>query len=402
MNTLLNDLRYGARILLKQPAFTLVAVVTLALGIGANTAIFSLVHGILLRPLPFREPDRVVRLIQASPKLGLATWGVSQADFAAYREQNRSFETTAIYNNSAINLTGDGEPERLPIVNVTADFFKVFGVIPLLGRTFVEGEDTPGRNLVCVISYAFWQRRFGGDPNIAGRTINLNNTPTQVVGVMPAEFKFPRLEIDLWIPLALDTKRTAPYFFSVIGRLKPGIQVAQAQTDTTEVLHNFGRQHPNTAEAVGLNEGNGPRTIVTPIKEVLLGKTEKPLLVLLTAVALVLFIACANVANLLLARATSRTREIAVRVSLGAQPGALRRAVMRQGLLLTSAGVLVGVAGALALTRTIKSLLFEVSATDPAVFTAVPVLLVIVSLLACYTPARRATKVDPLVALRDQ
>ena len=292
MNTLLNDLRYGARILLKQPAFTLVAVVTLALGIGANTAIFSLVHGILLRPLPFREPDRMVRLIQASPKLGLATWGVSQADFAAYREQNRSFETTAIYNNSAINLTGDGEPERLPIVNVTADFFKVFGVNPLLGRTFVEGEDTPGRNLVCVISHAFWQRRFGGDPNIAGRTINLNNTPTQVVGVMPAEFKFPRLETDLWIPLALDTKRTAPYFFSVIGRLKPGIQVAQAQTDTTEVLHNFGRQHPNTAEAVGLNEGNGPRTIITPIKEVLVGKTAKPLLVLLAAVALVLLIAC--------------------------------------------------------------------------------------------------------------
>src|SRR5262249_36429858 len=158
MNTLFQDLRYGARILLKQPGFTLVAVLTLAIGIGANTAIFSLVNSILLRPLPFREPDRIVRLIQASPKLGLPTWGVSQADFAAYHEQNRSFESLALYNTSAINMTGQGEPERLPMTNVTADFFKVFGLSPLLGRTFVEGEDVEGKNRVCVISQAFWQR----------------------------------------------------------------------------------------------------------------------------------------------------------------------------------------------------------------------------------------------------
>ena len=242
MNTLIQDLRYGVRILLKQPGFTLVAVITLALGIGANTAIFSLVNSILLRPLPFRDPDRIVRLIQASPKLGLASWGVSQADFAAYSDQNRSFETVALYNSGAINLTGAGEPERLPMTSVTADFFKVFGVNPLLGRTFAAGEDAQGKNSVCVLSYSFWQRRFGGDKNIVGRIINLNNTPTEVVGVMPAEFKFPRFEIDLWTPLALNTTRTAPYFFTVVGRLKPGIQVAQAQADTTEILQNFGRR----------------------------------------------------------------------------------------------------------------------------------------------------------------
>ena len=396
MNKLFQDLRYGMRMMMKQPAFTLVAVVTLALGIGANTAIFSLVNSILLRPLPFREPDRVVRMLQASPKLGLNSWGVSQADFAAYREQNRSFETIALYNSSETNLTGVGEPERLPVTTVTADFFKVLGVNPLLGRTFVEGEDAPGRNLVCVISHRFWQRRFGGDPNILGKTLSLNNTPTQIVGVMPAEFKMPRLEIELWTPLAHDPKRMNPYFFSVIARLKPGVQVAQAQTDTTEVLQNFGRQHPKTAEAAGIAEGNGPSTIVKPIKEVMLGRTQKPLLVLLAAVAFVLLIACANVANLLLARATSRTREIAVRVSLGATPRRIARQLLTESVLLSMIGAIFGVALAAIGIRTLDKLpitgivrIEEVSLNGRVlVFTAG--LSVLTGLLFGFMPALRA------------
>ena len=407
MNTLLNDLRYATRMLQKQPGFTIVAVVTLALGIGANTAIFSLVNSILLRPLPYREPDRLVHLIQSSPKLDLATWGVSQADFAAYREQNHTLESVALFNSGGTNLTGVGEPERLAVTNSTADFFKVLGVSPILGRAFDQGEDSAGRNGVCVISYGLWQRRFGADPNIVGRTLSLNNTPTQIIGVMPADFKFPRVEIDLWIPLAFDEKRTAPYFYQVIGRLKTDAQLAQAQADTTQVLQNYGRQHSNTSEFVGIPEGNGPRTIVRPLKEVIVGKTEKPLLVLLSAVALVLLIACANVANLLLARATARTREMAVRVSLGATRWRIARQLLTESLLLSAVGAVAGVGIAAYGIRLVNKLpiagipRIEEASLNGRVLAFTAALTIFTGLLFGFVPALRAYAMGMAAGLRE-
>jgi putative ABC transport system permease protein len=408
MTNLWQDLRYGLRMLRKHPGFTVVAVLTLALGIGANSAIFSLVNGILLRPLPYAQPDRLVQLIHASPNLGLETWGLSQAAFAIHRDQSKAFAAFAAYANGGVNLTGEGEAERLLVTNVTADFFNVLGVNPAWGRTFHSGEDAPGKNGVCVISYGLWQRRFGGDPQIIGKTLNLNQTATEVVGIMPAGFKFPRIETEMWMPLALNTARTAPYFLTGIARLNSGVSVSQAEAETTNLLRNYGRQHPGSSESAGADEeGSGPKTIVTPLKEAIVGKTEKPLLVLLSAVGFVLLIACANVANLLLARATTRTREIAVRCALGATPARVAQQLLTESVLLAFIGAVVGIALASFGVRMLNQLpvdgiprIDEVSMNATVLmFTAGIALLT--GLLFGLTPALRAYKMGLAAGMRE-
>ncbi|HEY0510457.1 MAG TPA: ABC transporter permease, partial [Thermoanaerobaculia bacterium] len=360
MTGLGQDVRFGLRMLRKNPGFTAVAVLTLALGIGATTAIFSLVSGILLKPLPYPQPDRLVRLLQSYPEKGLDTWRLSQASFALYREQNHFFSSVAAYASSGANLTGRERPERLQAAKVTADFFKVLSKPPLLGRTFVPGEDTPGKNTVCVLSYGLWQRYFSGNPGVIGKSLTLDNSSVEVVGVMPADFKFPTSETEIWIPLGLKPEALHPWFLTGIARLKPGVLPETAQKDVTSLLLAAGQKNP---QLVSRNDppppGSGLKATVEPLKQAITGKTEKPLLILQFAAGFILLIACANIANLLLSRAVGRSREISLRYAQGATPGRVVQQLLTESVLLSCFGAVAGVILAWWVVRTLSRLPLE-------------------------------------------
>jgi putative ABC transport system permease protein len=336
MKTLWQDARYGLRMLMKNPGFTLTAVITLALGIGATSVIFSFVNGILLRPLPYRDSDRLVSLDENAPKRGIASMGVSYPNFLDWREQNRVFTGIAAYDGGwDYTLTGIGEPEELLCAWVSYNAFEIMGVAPILGRTFTAEEEHWKNGLVVILSHDLWTRRFNAKPDVIGRTIALNTRSHTVIGVMPPGFKFPKVA-DLWVPMPPVVGARTDHGWSAIARLKPGVTLEQAQSDMTMVARHIEEQNPATNEGLGIK--------LIPLREGLAGDYRKALLILMGVVGLVLLIACVNVANLLLARAPARAKEVAIRTALGAG----RWRVFRQ--LLTESLVLGVMGGALGLT----------------------------------------------------
>jgi putative ABC transport system permease protein len=337
---MMNDLRYTARMLRKSPLFTLAVVLTVALGIGANTAIFSVVNAVMLRPLPYDHPDRLVWIAEKNDKLNLPTFGASVLNYLSWKEQSRTFESMGAFGFATFNLTDSGDPEQLTGGTVTPSLLPLLGIKPVLGRAFAGNEDRPGSPRVAMIGEGLWKRRFGGDPAIVGRHLTLNGIDTAVVGVAPASLALLS-NGDLWIPMTIDPGREIRlnHVILAVARLRPGVTLGQAQAEMNVVANQVGQQYAEMKEW-GIQLVDFYHFFVNP-------QLQTALVVLLCAVGCVLLIAAANVANLLLARAASRQKEIAVRTAIGASRGRLLRQLLVESLVLSSIGGAVGLLAAL-------------------------------------------------------
>jgi len=362
MDHLVNDLRHGFRLLLTKPGFAAVAILTLALGIGANTAIFSVVHAVILRPLPYSAPDRLVLVKEWIPKAIPDPIPVCAPDVIQFQRENKSFEGLAGFIGNSLDLVGGTEPLRVHINRVNANLFSILGVQPVLGRAFLSEEDQPGRR-VAILSYGLWQKRFGGAPDIVGRSLVLDRESYSVVGVMPRSFVFPLPGMseqvdaaDLFIPMAFTKQEMAAvgdnFNYSIVGRLKASVSLAQANADVKSIAQRIQETYPAEVRSQLTLDA-----VTLPLAEQVVGKIRTLLLLLLGAVGFVLLISCINVANLLLTRATDRQKEIAVRLALGAGRARLMYQMISESLLLTLSGAALGLAFAVWITRTLVALM---------------------------------------------
>jgi putative ABC transport system permease protein len=411
MEQIIRDIRFALRGMAKKPAFTAIAVLTLALGIGANSAIFSVVNAVLLRPLAAKDPDRLMSFWLSAPAKGLQHMDLNPAMFAYYRDRARTFESLAAFETGEFSLTGGTEPESVPGAIVTSDYFSTLGREPLHGRTFTAQEDTPGNNHVVLLSYGLWQRRFGGKTNVIGRSITVDNEPATVVGIMPPDFDFPDPaeranssgHVQLWVPKGLDPQDSNSYNLLAVGRLRPGATSDDAKKEIDALYQSYAVE---TGAKMDVAPESTVTTVMVPLQQNIVGEVRRPLLVLLGAIALVLLIACANLTNLMLARAAARTRELAVRQCLGASATRIARQSLTESLLLSFIGTLVGILLAIWIVTALKSLVssqiphVDTARIDATVLLFTVAIMLLTGVLCGLAPALRSARTNLQDAIR--